>query len=359
MPSELLGLVSPQTYTYITGVPSGTTLTLQTSPGTTGTNVTYSIGGGWANFFTNTTATAAWLVPANRVYILGSGTPNPASYTYDYTLAAVLTMAAGSNAGGCITFENDPATPGYKAPPDTTGGMPVIKVTSVNGFTLNWGRLEGLYFVAGANSAQVGSTVGGVVNSGAFGCVLDQLTFTSTTLASNFNFTIGCEAFCSTGTTGGTTYVCIGGNGTIYGNNFHDLNGGGLNTNTGGIIANNIIAKCLLDGIKFTTGANSPIIINNTIDGNLLNGIEVTLVAELQNWLVMNNIISNHTVAGKYGINIGAGTIGPNTAASIISDYNVYYNNTINLNGISYGPHDTHGGSNPYVGQSTENYTLA
>src|SRR5271170_1972719 len=41
------------TFTFITAVPTSTTLTLQTSPGTTGTSVTYNIGGGWADFWTN------------------------------------------------------------------------------------------------------------------------------------------------------------------------------------------------------------------------------------------------------------------------------------------------------------------
>jgi hypothetical protein len=39
-------------------------------------------------------------------------------------------------------------------------------------------------------------------------------------------------------------------------------------------------------------------------------------------------------------------------------DYNTYYNNTADITGLAYGPHDTHGGANPYVAESSENYTL-
>jgi hypothetical protein len=48
-------------------------------------------------------------------------------------------------------------------------------------------------------------------------------------------------------------------------------------------------------------------------------------------------------------------------------DYNTYWNNTTDLSGLSYGPHDTSSSGNapnylassPYVASSTENYTLA
>ena len=54
-----------------------------------------------------------------------------------------------------------------------------------------------------------------------------------------------------------------------------------------------------------------------------------------------------------------AGTTAQNDRVKQFIDYNVFYNNTTDVNAISYGAHDTHGGSNPYVGQSAENYTLA
>src|SRR5271166_6601295 len=60
------------TFTFITAVPTSTTLTLQTSPGTAGTAVTYHIGGGWADWWTNLVS-GTFVVNKNIVYVLGSG----------------------------------------------------------------------------------------------------------------------------------------------------------------------------------------------------------------------------------------------------------------------------------------------
>src|ERR1700680_1745544 len=108
---------------FVVAFVSAAHVTLDRSPGT-GTSATWHLGGGWADWWTNTTAN---IVPGNIVYILGSGTPNPASYTYDYVSPASFVPVSGNATAGLITFANDPGTPGYKAPPDTTGGMPVIQ----------------------------------------------------------------------------------------------------------------------------------------------------------------------------------------------------------------------------------------
>lgn len=334
-------------FTFITDVPSPTTLTLQTSPGTTGTTVSYNIGGGWASL-ANTTTLIGAVVPGNTIYLLGSGTPNPASYTFDFILAAV-TPAPGTAAGGLINFANDPATPGYKAAPDTTGGMPCLSAHASTCISSGYHRFTGLYFVGTFTAAIAISGSGGASNPSVFGCVYDSTTYTGVFL-SNFNLALGCEAFTSTGTAGSTLYAFTSG-GFCIGCNVHDFNGGGISNAT---VINCIVAKNKLDGIKCTAGFS---LIGNTIDGNLLNGIEITTQAAINSSIVMNNIISNHTVAGKFGLTCGAGSAPANTGFRI--DYNVFYNNNADLNGVSYGPHDTHGGSNPYTGQATENYALA
>ena len=344
------------TFTYITAVPSGTTLTLQTSPGAAGTAVSYNIGGGWADFWTNTITAAAALVPGNTIYILGSGTPNPSSYTYDYT-APNFTSVFGNATAGSINYINDPGTPGYKAPPDTTGGMPCIKCNGNSGITMNYNRLIGLWGVAGAASKQMALNSGGSTSTGVLGCVFDQLSFNAVTAFNNLFFAIGCEVFSSNGGTGGSSYP-VNCN-VVIGCNIHDINGGGLTfTASGAIISDCIIAKNQLCGIKSFGGF--ALIKNNTIDGNLLHGIEIQTQAVLAVTSIMNNIISNHTVAGKFGTIVDAGTVTQNDSMTQgIVDYNVYYNNNADLSGIGYSEHDTHGGSNPYVGQTTENYTLA
>lgn len=342
------------TFTFITAVPSGTTLTLQTSPGTTGTAVSYNVGGGWADPATNMTAAVAAIAPGNRIYVLGSGTPNPAAYSYDYTLNSNTTITPGL-ISGVINFSNDPATPGYKQPPDTSAGMPLIKCNgNAIAFTVQYTRFSGLYFVGTTAGAIAVAGSGGIANPDIFGCVYDSVATLNSQLTSAAISVIGCEAFTSTGSTNSTTYVIASAN-SVVGCNIHDFNGGGVNPSTSGFVFGCIIAKNRLDGIL--VAGNNSIIINNTIDGNLTNGIEMTTQTLLNTVVIMNNIISNHVTAGKFGITCGGGTAASNPGQRI--DYNVFYNNNADLNAVCYGPHDTHGGSNPYVAQSTENYTLA
>ncbi len=349
------------TYTFITARPSATTLTLQTSPGTTGTSVTYNIGGGWADFWTNTTSTAPTLVAGNVCYILGSGTPNPASYTYDYDATVAFTAAASATLP--ITFANDPATPGYLAPSNTTGGMPCIKFHVANHLITiasNNIVLAGLWFVGTTTAALKYIMSGGTFSSGIIGCVLDQFAFDVGLLnmagGGAFNG-IGCEVFSSVvpGAAGSqaafnqtnTAYGSI----TITGCNTHDCVGKGIisaSALSSMVVINSIFAKCQSDGLSLLNFGGG-IIQNCTIDGNLGSGINGAANASFS-MSILNCIISNHTGVGKYGVD--------GSVNAPLADYNVYYNNTADLHNAPYGPHDTHGGSNPYVGQSTENYSL-
>jgi hypothetical protein len=350
------------TYTFITAVPSGTTLTLQTSPGATGSSVTYSIGGAWADWWTNSQSTG-FLVPGNIVYILGTATPNPSSYAVDYTFNhASVTLAAGSTAGK-IAFLNDPLTPGYKSPPDTTGGMPTTKFTGVPGGGAPFAagdyiRVQGLWFI-GNNNFQNFSIFDHVNYHSYLGCVLDQLgDFMGLTLVTGGSFIGGCEIFSSiAAATGGASPIELRTGCVAIGCNIHDANSPGITITTGGAaVINCIVAKCTGVGIQTTT--SDVTITNCTIDGNSGNGIDVSGLTAAR-MFILNNIITNHTVGGTFGLSIGSGTAAQNDKSQSFVDYNTYYNNTTDTSNIGYGAHDTHGGSNPYVGQSTENYSLA
>ncbi len=354
------------TYTFITGVPSGTTLTLQTSPGTAGTAVTFNIGGGWVDFWTNCQSTGP-LVPGNFVYILGSGTPNYTSYTYDYVFTgSAVTLTAGivtnTTGNGMIVFANDPATPGYKAAPDTTGGMPTLQAAGPNAGTCfsacSNNKFIGLWCVKGATTpTQIWGTGTNLVH---FGCVYDAFGHLSGFVTSDTNGNVvGCEMFDSvSGSAGNTADVVSGSAITIVGCNLHDIGSAVQATGNHATIANNIFSNF---GNRILVQGSGVVIINNTIDHSSADGIQFTTsgAACMSGARVMNNIISNCTVAGKFGINVNFGAAAQNDACKAFIDYNVFYNNTADLNNLSYGPHDTHGGSNPYVGQSTENYQLA
>lgn len=335
-----------------------------------GAAMTGSMGGGWADFFTNTTSTGP-LVPGNIVYILGSGTPNPSAYTYDYSIASTWTPTSGDTTNGFIVFANDPNTPGYKAPPDTTGGMPTFRGT---------GAADSIIIQLGAWQKFMGLWAVGVVGAGRYvfyqptnscmiyGCVCDQFGARLRFFDGNIvpSTIMGNEGFSSTGGGAGDDCIDTGYSSFIYGNNIHDWVGNGVTTGGAGDnellntkVINNIIAKCSGIGIK-VSGMCS--ISNNTIDGNTSHGIEVTHggsnASISKSGGIFNNIISNHTGAGTFGIVIDTLTAAQNDRLASIFDYNVYYNNSSDLSGIDYGPHDTHGGSDPYVAQSTENYTL-
>jgi len=350
---------------FVVSYTNANTVVLDRSPGASVSGATWHLGGGWADFWTNTTAN---IVPGNTVYILGSGTPNPASYTYDYSPPSYYTVVSGDTTNGKITFANDPSTPGYKAAPDTTGGMPVIKSNGGLIFYVASDNIfSGLWFVAG------GSGLGGYGhidpangdNTLVFGCVLDQFGYDTGLVngvsQSGNHTTIGCEVFSSVSGSGTGYGIYLGGYACkAIGNNVHDTVANGIYIGSGAAAESNIVAKCKSNGFSVaSTSGYSASIKNNTVDGNAGHGVEVTNQASLGALVMMNNIISNHTGVGKYGLTIDAGTTAQNNRVKPLIDYNVYYNNTSDLNAISYGTHDTHGGSNPFVGQSTENYALA
>lgn len=341
---------------FVTAYTSASTVTLDRSPGT-GTAAGWKLGGGWADFWTNTTAN---IVPGNTCYILGSGTPNPVSYTYDYLLNSAWVPVSGNDTAGRIFFLNDPATPGYKAPPDTTGGMPCIQIGSsggISGATFN--VMNGLWWVL-ASVVPQGTRV--FQNDMAeIGSVHDQFGVDCNFLGFTSFIELGSEFFSSVSGSGGSYGVCaLRGGSIMIGCNVHDTIGGGIEIvfDNSFVIQSCIIAKCGSYGIYYQ--ANFGVISNNTIDGNAGDGIELhDGNASLSTVNIMNNIISNHVNGGTYGLTVDSGTTAENDLVKGLVDYNVFYNNSQDVNAISYGAHDTHGGSNPYVGQSTENYTLA
>ena len=163
---------------FIVTYNSAGSVVLDRAPATAGAGSVgvYKIGGGWADFWTNTAAPLAVIQPGNTVYILGSGIPNPAAYTYDYT-SNQANSASGNLSWGYITYANDPLTPNYKAAPDTTGGMPCIKSNQYGAFlgTSPAGeflKFQGLWHVATASSTLIyyGQGSGMVIE----GCVFDQ-----------------------------------------------------------------------------------------------------------------------------------------------------------------------------------------
>src|SRR5271166_2433267 len=355
---------------FITGYTSATAITLDRSPGT-GTVAHWALGGAWADFFTNTTAN---IVAGNVVYLLGGGTAiNTASYTYDYTASTNYAFVNGSlSAGGYVTFSADPNTPGT--------GLVVIQT---NG-TLVYGTF-GLRFVncylvtsSAANATYgifYGSTAANAAPNILINCVYDQFGYDiglngqPARTAGSPLLCFGCEMFSSvTPGGGGSDYMISGAKGTLgngcmlIGCNIHDTVGPGLYLGPGMPmqVIDTVIAKCRGVAIYIPDPVSSlgfVLLKNVTIDANNTNGIEVATQLALTQLVAINLIISNNT--GGTGIIMDAGTAATNNPAKAFIDYNALYNNGTNYSAIGAGAHDTALGSNPYVGQSTENYTLA
>lgn len=333
-----------------------------------GSAMTGAMGGGWADFWTNVTTGKAALVPGNTVYILGSGTPNPSAYSYDYVPTINIASVFGDySTNGYITYANDPSTPGYKAPPDTTGGMPCIQYGngSNNHLFLNPGQIKlmGLYCVSNTGAYVIFS---GNPFETMFGCVVDQHG-DNAGLFGGGGWIEGCEVFSSIAPGSPTANYAVdfsinsqGGN-LVVNCNIHDTCGPGIFSGRTAMISRNIIAKCRGIGISVQSDSlDSMTVSGNTIDGNTGGGLLIQNSADhlalVQCW---NNLITNHTGAGTYGISVGAGTAAVNDKLKAFFDYNSFYNNSANYNAISASPHDTQLITDPYVAQSTENYTLA
>jgi hypothetical protein len=331
----------------------------------------WKLGGGWADFWTNTAAAATFPapVPGNTIYILGSGTPNPSSYTYDYVMTAAFTPVVGSIVTGFITFTNDPATPGYRAPPDTTGGMPCIQCFATDGIYLQCHKFIGLWFVA-SSAAGPGLFLTNTAHfCHFFGNVFDQLGYDIWCIGgAKYCAIYACEFFSSVafrGFVNGSAAISatpLTGGVVICGCNIHDMGYNGIYGRNGSItIINNIIAKCAANGIDLYISSDFPpfVIQNNTIDANGFDGVHVSAGASTvsSNMVIMNNIITNHPVYVGLEIDSYAAPLGDITKGFM--DFNVFYNNATDVLGLNYGPHDTHGGSDPYVNQSTQNYSLA
>jgi len=85
-----------------------------------------------------------------------------------------------------------------------------------------------------------------------------------------------------------------------------------------------------------------------TINGNTLDGINIADGSTLALFQIIGNLITNHNQASRYGINVASGTTSANDLLKV-SDYNAFYNNTSNVNGITLSTNDQSLGANPYT----------
>jgi hypothetical protein len=353
---------------FVTAYVNAGQVTLDRSPGT-GSAAIWKLGGGWATFVANTTS-ATYIKGGNIIYILGGASPSIASP--DYAPTTFFTPAAVSAAAGPLRWLGDPNTPANNG----FGGRPLIVGNGLIWFNQTGpNNFEDIYL---STSSATQSAHGMIDHANGLmtikNVVFDQdgwdiglsggSSFAKPSRLVNVEIFSG-RAKRTTNVNAAVTTDHFGGR--IINCNIHDCIGPGIqdglasgSTGAGLIhIENTIVAKNGGDGIKFNTFALYPkSVVGCTIDGNTGHGINFPDFSDLARATLMNNIISNHTGGSKYGINVGNGSAAANALFVGMIDYNVYYGNTNDLNNLSYGAHDTHGGSDPYTGQGTQDYSL-
>lgn len=275
-------------------------------------------------------AVATPLAAGHIVKIRGAGSENPSTVDYD-TSAGYYTFPNGTVTGR-ISFLG-------------INGRPLIGYSGILFYNQTYGR----YHKLAAKQTAATYLTTGLVNSGKYAvvtdCIFDQNGNDSVQLkAGAFN----CLFKNSGATTAGTAYVQIIDSSycMVYGNVYENIRGGAISSNNSiSIIQNNIIRACKgtssMASILLADSSEGTDIIGNTIDGGAGDGIRITTTAAICNSTIMNNIISNHAGAGKYGINctVGSTAQNDNTIAGIW-DYNNLYGNTAARNNCSAGLHD-------------------
>jgi hypothetical protein len=337
---------------FLNAVSGPNNATVDRSPGTISAG-SGNVGGGWADPWTNVVSTCVY--PGNTVYIQGAGTNTPT--VDDYSIGGHVN-SVGDTVNGNINYI------GQNGKPRLGGGGLMYFYTGYNWFS-------NIYFAAnGTNYGSYGFMHdGGATYNGTnylIDCVLDQNGHDICMIQGAW-FVLRCEIF-SRIAASGSSYAVIGQNfGTqILFCNIHDTVGHGvqLDNHLGNHISDSIIARCNGDGLTFSgsyqgTDGGGNGADNVTIDGNAGHGVNFIDANGLQEAIVINCIISNHTGSGKYGIYCGINSTAINDAMKGLVDYNSFYGNTNDLFQISHGPNDIIGVNPEYAAESTEGYQVS
>lgn len=274
------------------------------------------------------------LVAGNTINIRGAGLDDPTTVDYDWSGGSgYWQFPAGTSGAGRIKFV------GYN-------GRPLIAYCGLVIYTTNYisiSNLKGKVTVSSFNTHGFSSACSYANISN---CIIDQNGLD----VSLFNMIYGSLQDCELRNTGATTIgtsngVQFGANTSIInGCYIHNLRGVGINAsaNNGGTIVNNIIANCKSDSILVNGNVLVPaVILGNTIDNGGGHGINFTTADAIATTVCMNNIISNHSTAGKYGINCNVGTTAVNDRAKTLMNYNNLFGNNGTYNNVSAGANDT------------------
>jgi hypothetical protein len=321
-------------YYFVTAYGSANSVTLDRSPSPSGSGSggTGRLGGAFSgieNFNTGgglaLPAITSPLAPGHTVYVRGSGSDNPSTVDYVYT---TYWQPPIGEVGKRIRWF------GYN-------GRPSISYPGLWMFSPGYTSVTNFKFVTSSDGY-----VGHGAVSGSGGIVIENCYFDQ----AGYDAAVGtaqiwsnCYVFNSGSKTAGIFAVVR----AIYYasviNNIivRDCRGPAIS-----VISSTIITNCQIfnngnHGINVVYEAGrGGAIINNTINGNGGHGIYADNVEFLSGIHINNNIITNHTASGKYGIYVTSPSTDAADRAKLTCDYNTYYNNTAHLHNMSHGEND-------------------
>lgn len=331
-------------YYFITAVASTTSITLDRNCSTGAmTNGVWKIGGAAATLsrvVATGNATGDKVVPGNIVYVRGSGSNNPSSADFTYT--TYITPENGSLTTGFIRIVGENGRPRYD------GSSYDLFLFSGNNCTL-----ENLYIKAGTASNGNILSVGAHVR--VINCVLHSNDANINHITEGGYGTFRNNEFIAHATapttrTGKYGIIVANYASLIQGNTFYRLGGSGINLGTTNAtnVSENIITKCKENGIVAGSGFVTSHISGNTITDNGGDGIQIATSAGVSYVTIYNNLITGHTTSAKAGIRVLTGTAAVNDTLKRI-DYNAYYNNTLNVSGLTLAPNELALSSNPFT----------
>lgn len=285
------------------------------------------------NVANSANATYAKCVPGNKIYLRASGSGSTSSPDYTIGSGGVtgrLTTVAGTTAAGFVQFLGE-------------NGMPYVKGNVDLPFlSCSYNLFNGIYFYCGVSgSLAYFWSCSSITLSG---CVVD-LNGTNNGVSNGMATSnlIGNEfkGGVSAASAGQIGIYLSGNGGCAVGNYVHDIGGVGMWFASGWQTATrNVIRNAWGDTVSLANIEGPCAIHNNTFDNGKAHGVNFTTQANVQYCNLFNNLITNFTGTGKYGIAVTGGATSLSDGLKTLIDYNLLYNCTGLYQNISAGAHD-------------------
>lgn len=366
----------------------GNSVKIRASSGVSTGPITTTLGGSLTNVATSTTIASAAGFPTSGNFWVGVDSEIFQVTAYSGTTWSTIVRGRGGTTGashssGAVVMLLDTITKDSGNPyidstsvfGNLTNGF--IRYSSYNGqavigsnglyhFSGSLIAYENAYFAAFGNS---NGTQGFVGQSGS-GWSVKDCRFNSRGNASMGGCTalnvFGCEFFSDGSASYGSGVFAIRSvtfGGEWYGNYIHDWTGDCFDTQNMTHIHFNVVGGCKgkIGTLAVGSGNWGMGIHNNSIDMKNagLDCFTTSDATALSITPVFNNIIAN-VASGKFAFNVtsNSSNVAQNDRCKVFIDYNMYYNCSGTVSGISQGAHDTVLGADPFTNAAAYDYTV-